>query len=45
MQLKKKLLLSVLLSAVGATSAYADSQVTFIHTGDFHGHLTPRPDL
>jgi len=45
MQFKKKLLLSVLLSAAVATSAYADSQITIIQTGDFHGHLAPRPNL
>ncbi|MEK6748365.1 MAG: 5'-nucleotidase C-terminal domain-containing protein [Pseudomonadota bacterium] len=33
------------LGAMATTSAHADSQVTLIHTGDFHGHLTPRPNL
>lgn len=45
MQFKKKLLLGVVLSAVAATSAIADGQITIIQTGDFHGHLTPRPNL
>ena len=45
MYFKKKLLLSTMFSAVVATSAYANSQITIIHTGDFHGHLTPRPNL
>ena len=31
--------------AVALGTAYADGQVTIIHTGDFHGHLTPRPNL
>jgi 2',3'-cyclic-nucleotide 2'-phosphodiesterase (5'-nucleotidase family) len=39
------LLLGALLSAATATAAFADGQVTIIHTGDFHGHLTPRPNL
>ena len=45
MLFRKKLLLGAVLGAVAATSAYADSQVTIIQTGDFHGHLTPRPNL
>lgn len=40
-----QLLLGAVLSATTATTAYADSQITLIHTGDFHGHLTPRPNL
>ena len=31
--------------AVALGSAHADGQITIIHTGDFHGHLTPRPNL
>ena len=52
MKLKNKLLLSAMLSAVAATSAYADSKpaskdkkFTLIHIGDIHGHLAPRPNL
>ncbi len=45
MQFKKKFLLGAALSAVAVTSVYAGSQITLIHTGDFHGHLTPRPNL
>ena len=45
MKIKKTLWLSAMLSAAVATSAYADGQITIIHTGDFHGHLTPRPNL
>ncbi|MDH4274786.1 MAG: bifunctional metallophosphatase/5'-nucleotidase [Gammaproteobacteria bacterium] len=45
MQLRNTLLLGGMLSAALATAAYADSQITLIHTGDFHGHLTPRPNL
>ena len=45
MQFKKKLLLAAMLSAATATTAYASSEITIIHTGDFHGHLTPRPNL
>jgi 2',3'-cyclic-nucleotide 2'-phosphodiesterase (5'-nucleotidase family) len=41
----KQLLLGAVLSAAMATAAYADSQITIIHTGDFHGHLSPRPNL
>ena len=26
-------------------AAMADNQITLIHTGDFHGHLTPRPNM
>lgn len=33
-------------AGLGATPAFAGSgQVTLIHTGDFHGHLIPRPNL
>lgn len=47
---RKRLLLGALLSAAAAASAQADyrddyKQITIIHTGDFHGHLTPRPNL
>jgi 2',3'-cyclic-nucleotide 2'-phosphodiesterase (5'-nucleotidase family) len=45
MQLQKQFLLGTLLSAALATSAFADSQITIIQTGDFHGHLAPRPNL
>ncbi len=45
MQFRKQLLLGAVLSAAAATVAVADSQVTIIQTGDFHGHLTPRPNL
>ena len=45
MHFRKKLLFGALLGTVTATAAYADSQITIIHTGDFHGHLTPRPNL
>jgi 2',3'-cyclic-nucleotide 2'-phosphodiesterase (5'-nucleotidase family) len=45
MQFKKKLLLGAMLSAAAATTAYADGQVTIIHIGDIHGHLSPRPNL
>jgi len=45
MQFKKKLLLSAMLSAAVAVPAYADGQITIIQTGDFHGHLTARPNL
>ena len=33
------------LFVMGAGVAEADGVVTLIHTGDFHGHLTPRPNL
>ena len=45
MQFRKQLLLGAVLSAVAATSASADGQITIIQTGDFHGHLTDRPNL
>ncbi len=45
MRLHKNLLLGALLSAAVATPTYADSQVTIIHIGDIHGHLSPRPNL
>lgn len=41
----RKQLLGAMLGAAMATTAYADSQIAIIHTGDFHGHLTPRPNL
>jgi len=40
-----KLLCAAALGAAATTAAYADSQITLIHTGDFHGHLAPRPNL
>lgn len=33
------------LCVMGAGVAEADGVITLIHTGDFHGHLTPRPNL
>ena len=33
------------MGAVGSAPVLADGQITIIHTGDFHGHLTPRPNL
>lgn len=43
------LVLSVVaLSVIGLGAPYAfagSGQVTLIHTGDFHGHLVPRPNL
>ena len=33
------------LFVMGAGVAEADGVITLIHTGDFHGHLTPRPNL
>lgn len=45
MQFRKTLLLGAMLSAVAATPAYADGQITIIQTGDFHGHLVARPNL
>ncbi|HWR75985.1 MAG TPA: 5'-nucleotidase C-terminal domain-containing protein, partial [Thiobacillus sp.] len=41
----KQLLLGAALSAAMTAAAYADSQITIIQTGDFHGHLTDRPNL
>lgn len=41
----KQLLLGAVIGAATAAAAHADSQITIIHTGDFHGHLTPRPNL
>jgi len=40
-------LLAAMMAVMGAGSAsvLADGQVTIIHTGDFHGHLTARPNL
>lgn len=45
MHSRKNLLLGAVLGTVAVASAYADSQITIIHTGDFHGHLMPRPNL
>lgn len=45
MQLKMKLLFGAMLSAAVAVPAFADSQITIIHTGDFHGHLAHRHNL
>ena len=45
MHIKKKLLFSAILSTAMATPAFADGQITIIQTGDFHGHLNPRPNL
>jgi len=50
MQLKYKLLFGAVLSsmlvgtAIGATGGGTKS-VTIVHTGDFHGHLAPRPNV
>ena len=45
-QVYKNLLLGAFLSTTAvATPAFADSQITIIHIGDIHGHLTPRPNL
>ena len=33
------------MGAAGSATAIADGQITIIHTGDFHGHLTARPNL
>ena len=51
MHLKKKLMLSAVLSAV-AFSSYGDyrssdrdTEITLIHMGDLHGHTIPRPNL
>jgi 2',3'-cyclic-nucleotide 2'-phosphodiesterase (5'-nucleotidase family) len=41
----RRLLLGAVLGAATATAVHADSQITIIQTGDFHGHLTPRPNL
>mgnify|MGYP000150221674 CR=1 FL=1 len=38
------LALSVLLSAAPSYSQGHSKEITFIHTGDFHGHLIPRPN-
>lgn len=39
-------LLCAALGGFGMTgAAHADSQITIIHTGDFHGHLIDRPNL
>jgi len=44
--LKKKLTGAIAaIFAFSAGIAQADGIVTLIHTGDFHGHLTPRPNL
>lgn len=50
MNCRKKLLLGAILStAVAMAACAADGnergRVTIIHTGDFHGHLAPRPNL
>lgn len=50
MYIKKTLLLGAILSTAMGTTALADDdsaykQITIIHTGDFHGHLMPRPNL
>lgn len=41
------LLAAALLPAAAAHAGHRDDskQITFIHTGDFHGHLTQRPNL
>jgi len=38
-------LCSLALLLVGRAAISADSSVTLIHTGDFHGHLVPRADV
>ncbi|HKX16540.1 MAG TPA: 5'-nucleotidase C-terminal domain-containing protein [bacterium] len=38
-------LCSLALLLVGRTAISAESSVTLIHTGDFHGHLVPRADV
>src|SRR5215470_12269207 len=38
-------LCSLALLLVGRAALSADSSVTLIHTGDFHGHLVPRADV
>lgn len=38
-------LLAGVLPAVCAPAHAGDGKVTLIHTGDFHGHLVPRPNL
>lgn len=50
MQINRKLLLTAMLSAVVmAAPVRADdsksNKITLIHTGDFHGHTIPRPNL
>lgn len=45
MQFDKKRLLGAMLSTAMALPAFADSQITIIQTGDFHGHLVARPNL
>lgn len=42
----KSLTLALFAAGLGMPQAFAGSgQVTLIHTGDFHGHLVPRPNL
>ncbi len=45
MQFRKKLMFGAVLSAAMIPMAMANGQFTVIQTGDFHGHLTPRPNL
>ncbi len=50
MLFRKKLLLAATLAAVGAAGsmpvqAGPTRTVTIVHTGDFHGHLAPRPNV
>lgn len=35
----------IICSTFGLSPAYAESQITLIQTGDFHGHLAPRHNL
>lgn len=43
---KSALLAGAILSAVSTTAVHADdSEITIIHTGDFHGHLIPRANV
>ena len=46
MRVVRTLALALFVAGLGVTPAFAGSgKVTLIHTGDFHGHMIPRPNL
>ena len=47
MKPNQRLALSACALAISLASApsWADTKITLIHTGDFHGHLIPRPNM